>query len=159
MQLFRDLKTFAHIPCRNNLPITRDPTSTAFCSINYHLGGQLSFRDDIESLAYLLIYIVRGSLPWLALDTPSNDVLLQQKQNTTVVELCDSLPPTFATCLTYARELSFEQKPNYSFLLSLFRDLRANTPHSAPILSDDAHNFQQTYWGPSRLPFGETPHK
>ena len=35
-----------------------------FCSINSHMGLSLSRRDDLESLAYCLIYLYLGKLPW-----------------------------------------------------------------------------------------------
>lgn len=36
-----------------------------YCSINMHNGVENSRRDDIESLSYLLVYLHKGTLPWI----------------------------------------------------------------------------------------------
>ena len=33
-------------------------------SVNSHRGQTQSRRDDIESLSYLLLFLLNGSLPW-----------------------------------------------------------------------------------------------
>lgn len=104
--------------CQHSCPFVGTPS---FASINHHLGIQSSRRDDVESLAYTLIYLLRGSLPWLSSTHPalSNDAILKLKQDTTVDELCSGIPSEFATFLQYSRSLAYTAKPDYTYLCSL----------------------------------------
>jgi serine/threonine protein kinase len=58
---FRDQKTGNHIPYKNNKHFAGTPS---FASVYTHLGCEQSRRDDLESLAYILIYLGTGTLPW-----------------------------------------------------------------------------------------------
>ena len=57
-----DSTTGNHVPFCRARHLTGMP---AFALINSHLGAQLGHHDNIESLAYLLIFFLHGSLPWL----------------------------------------------------------------------------------------------
>lgn len=54
-----------HIAFTTGKPITGTPQ---FMSANMHQNKELSRRDDIESLIYVLIYLQTGSLPWFVVD-------------------------------------------------------------------------------------------
>ncbi|KAI0244976.1 kinase-like domain-containing protein, partial [Lactifluus subvellereus] len=123
-QKFRDPDTHAHIPLSNNHPLAGTPT---FTSIHSHLGFELSRRDDLESLAYVLIYLLKGSLPWIGVG--SEDVVLQLKQQISTNKLCADLPEGFALILDYSCTLAFSKKPDYALLDSYIRDIRATLPH------------------------------
>jgi casein kinase I family protein HRR25 len=117
---YRDAKTHLHIPYTENHCLTG---SAAFASINNHLGRQQSRRDDLESVAYLLIYFLRGSLPWHGSNGKLHQhVILQMKMSSPGV-WCPSCPQEFITFLDYARALPFQDKPDYTYLRKLFRDL------------------------------------
>ena len=123
---FRDPKTHIHIPYREN----KNLTGTArYASINTHLGIEQSRRDDIESLGYVLMYFLRGSLPWQGLKAATKkqkyEKISEKKMATPVEVLCRGFPMEFATYFQYCRSLRFDDKPDYSYLRKLLRDLFA----------------------------------
>ncbi|KAG2109531.1 casein kinase I isoform delta [Suillus clintonianus] len=121
-----DTATRVHIPFRQNQCLTGTP---AFASINNHLGVDLGRRDDLESLTYMLIYLLRGSLPWLISDHEklSSSSILERKVNTTIEVLCSGIPVKFASVLIYTRSLAFSEDPDYEHLRSLLCALTCST--------------------------------
>ena len=61
-----NLKNGTHIE-RKKVPET--PGNPTFASISAHEGMERSRKDDIESIAYILIYFAtQGYLPWIGID-------------------------------------------------------------------------------------------
>ena len=103
-------------------------TGTArYASINTHLGIEQGRRDDLESLGYVFIYFLKGSLPWQ--NMKAKDIkdkynkIKEKKSFIKVDELCKGLPVEFADYINYCRKLKFADKPDYSFLRNLFKNL------------------------------------
>ena len=113
-----------HIPSHDDTSLTSTPV---FASINSHQGAELSRHDDIESLAYLLIYFLWGSLPWLGVC--SVDTVLWLKWEISTEDLCSGLPIGFRLILEHACALAFIQKPDYKLLQSYIQDVRTMLPN------------------------------
>jgi len=92
--------------------------STYFASTNVLKGIEPSRRDDLESLLYILLYLMKGSLPWQYI---SKDNLpfhnINKFSNPDII--CKGLPKEIVFFLNYCRNLNFDQEPNYNFLRSL----------------------------------------
>jgi len=121
---FRDSKTHQHIMYREH----KNLTGTArYASINAHLGVEQSRRDDLESVGYVLLYFLRGSLPWQGLKAATKkqkyEKIRDKKVATPAEILGKGFPPEFTRYLNYVRSLRFTDRPDYAFLRDLFRDL------------------------------------
>jgi casein kinase I family protein HRR25 len=81
----------------------------------------------LESLGYVLMYFLRGSLPWQGLKAATKkqkyDRIMEKKMTTPTELLCRGFPSEMAIYLNCCRSLRFDDKPDYSYLRKLFRDL------------------------------------
>ena len=121
---YKDSKSGLHIPYRDKKPMVG---TTRFASINTHLGIEQSRRDDIESIGYMMVYLLKGKLPWQGLNCPDSKKLFEMvkkiKKETSLDTLCIGLPNEIITFIQYARNINFEDKPNYSYLRALLRKI------------------------------------
>lgn len=156
---YRDPRSHQHIPYREN----KNLTGTArYASINTHIGIEQSRRDDLESLGYVLMYFIRGSLPWQGLKANTKkqkyERIMDRKMSTSTEQLCKGYATEFRSYFEYCRSLRFEDRPDYAYLKRLFKELfyrkgfqydnmfdwtvlnlqqeRARTPPERPLLSN-----------------------
>ena len=99
-------------------------TGTArYASINALKGCEQSRRDDLEAIGYVLLYFLRGSLPWQGLHVNKGEdrykKILQKKKGTSAEDLCKGFPNEFVEYINYTRNLEFEADPDYKFLRGL----------------------------------------
>ena len=94
-----------------------------YVSTYIHDGSVYSRRDDIISILYVSIYLLKGTLPWCGLCPKKGDITTKEqmvyakKVNTTSAEVCEGLPALFKKLLEYAYSLYFEDKPNYLYMI------------------------------------------
>lgn len=121
---FRDQKTLHHAPYKEN----KNLTGTArYASIQSHLGIEQARRDDLESIGYLLIYFLKGTLPWQKMKANNKQEkyfkIQDKKMNTVPDIMCKGLPHQIVNFIQYARTLQYEDKPDYAFWRKSFREL------------------------------------
>ena len=117
---FRSSRTHQHI----KFSVNKKLTGTArYASINALRGCEQSRRDDLEAIGYVLMYFLRGSLPWQGLHVNKGEdrykKILVKKKGTSAEELCKTFPNEFAEYINYTRNLEFEADPDYKFLRGL----------------------------------------
>jgi len=90
------------------------------------MGLSLSRRDDLESLAYCLIFMYLGKLPWSSRGSngKSRENVLNSK-----IEFCsigkglNIIHQNFGKILDYVTKLQFEERPNYKYLKDLIKGI------------------------------------
>ena len=100
-----------------------------YISTHIHSGNMASRRDDLISLGYMFIYLLKGKLPWQNLKDDSNrsEFIKQTKMNIPLDTLCHGIPKEFQIFLQYVYKLSFDETPNYFILKNLFSNFQLDT--------------------------------
>ena len=90
-----------------------------YASVNAHGGCTMSRRDDLENLAYVIIFLAnRGDLPWMGIKAANKrqkyEKIYEKKVSVRPERLCRGLPDVFVRYLRYCKELEFAERPNYT---------------------------------------------
>lgn len=112
-----------HIPFRENKPFIG---TTRYASIAAHRGIEIARKDDLESLGYVCVFLLKGILPWQNLTVPEkekNKKVGDMKQSLTPDKLCEDLPEEFKHYFNYLKSLKFAEEPDYNFLRRLLQDI------------------------------------
>lgn len=102
--------------CCSGCPLSRltaagaAPPCLLACSVHAHLGRTASRRDDLESLAYTLLFLLRGRLPWQGYQGDNKGFLVCKKKMATSPELlCRYTPPPFRQFTEAVVNLKFDE--------------------------------------------------
>ena len=113
-----------HIPFKDGGKLVG---TARYASINSHAGFQLSRRDDLISLGYILVYFAKGKLPWQKVKGKSKEEkyhnIMKLKKGLGSSVICAGLPKEFQVYLDYCSNLTFDEKPDYAYLRGLFKNL------------------------------------
>lgn len=123
---FIDPKTGKHIPYRDGKSLTG---TARYASLNTHIGQEQSRRDDIESIAFVMVYFLKGELPWQGVPAADRDEkykkIKEKKIDTPITELARGLPHQFLRFFELVRNIGFEDAPDYIALRTLLAEMFA----------------------------------
>ena len=124
---YRSSKTLEQYPYIKKKKLTG---TARYASIHALEEMEQSRRDDLESVGYVLMYFLRGNLPWQGLKIKSKEdrykKILDKKKETTSEQLCKNFPDEFREYLEYSRNLEYTEDPKYEKLRNQFYDLVCN---------------------------------
>ncbi|CAD8133365.1 unnamed protein product [Paramecium octaurelia] len=139
-KLYRD-NNLKHAPFKEGRSFVG---TTRYASIAAHKGQELGRKDDLESLIYIDILLLKGTLPWQNILGQNNKERQKQvgekKMKMTPTEICIDLPIEFSKALEYIKSLQYQSDPDYDYLIQLFRKLA----QSRRIEYDDVYDWTQS---------------
>jgi len=118
---YRSSKTLIQYPYVKRKKLTG---TARYASIHALEEMEQSRRDDLESVGYVLMYFLRGSLPWQGLRIKTKEdrykKILEKKKETTSEVLCKNFPEEFKYYVEYTKNLGYTEDPDYDKLRNNF---------------------------------------
>ena len=115
---FRSSRTLKQFPLIKRHSLTG---TARYASINALQGYEQSRRDDLESAMYVLMFFLRGNLPWQNIKIKGkHDKYLKicnKKKEISSKELGKNFPSEFAELLEYFKNLGYTEDPDYEMCL------------------------------------------
>ncbi|KAG2600643.1 casein kinase 1-like protein HD16 [Panicum virgatum] len=137
---WKDSATGLHVDYDQRPDVFRG--TVRYASVHAHLGRIGSRRDDLESLAYTVVFLLRGRLPWQGYQGENKGFLVCKKKMATSPEsLCCFCPQPFREFVEYVVNLKFDEEPNYAKCVSLFDSVVGPNPDIRPINTDGAQKL------------------
>ena len=124
---FRSSRTLKQYPLIKRKSLTG---TARYASINALQGYEQSRRDDLESAGYVLMYFLRGDLPWQNIKIKGKKdkyaKICNKKKEVSSQELCKNFPIEFAQILDYFKNLGYTEDPNYEMCCKKMVDVLEN---------------------------------
>ena len=134
---YREEYTNFHIPLRQNIKLTG---TLRYASCNGINKKELSRRDDMESIGYLFIYLLKGSLPWQGLKIKQKSEKFSKIREIKMTigsdKLCEGLPDEFREYIDLVKNLEFEEEPDYDRYTNIFNELFKKKEYTKDYLYD-----------------------
>jgi serine/threonine protein kinase len=109
-----------HIEMRKERPIIGTPN---YVSLNIHDGIEPSRRDDLESIGYIMMFLLYNKLPWNDLISEFqfsySEIMNSIKLKKQYIIYDNDVPIQIRTYIKYCRELEFKENPNYKYLKTI----------------------------------------
>lgn len=122
---FKDPITKEHYHYKENRRFVGTPR---YASVNTHIGIKQSRRDDLESIAYVLIFFLKSELPWQGVKAKTKsekkEKIKLSKISTDIKQLCENLPNQIFEFLSYTKNLGYYEEPNYNLLVSVLESIK-----------------------------------
>lgn len=116
---FRDQNTRLFLPYKESVSMVG---TIRYSSLNSHLGIDQTRRDDLQSICYMLIYFLKGQLPWQGLafehKFEKDHMIMDCKLKLSPSKLCKNLPEEISNVFQYIKGLDYYQDPDYRFIIS-----------------------------------------
>ena len=111
---YRSSKTLKQNPYMKKKKLTG---TARYASIHAMEEMEQSRRDDLEAVSYVIMYFIRGNLPWQGLKLKSNEdryqKILEKKKEISTEELCAEYPKVFYEFVKYSKGLKYSEEPKY----------------------------------------------
>ncbi|PBK65319.1 kinase-like protein [Armillaria solidipes] len=128
---FEISKPISHGPPSKYDPLKDRKTimwSLYWASLNSNNGVDLAPREDLESLAYIALFLIRGHFPWkprprLESQLRSQEIIWIMKSSCSGKDLSSGFPVEVGDLLDYSCPLDFNQLPDYETSRRIFAGL------------------------------------
>ena len=134
---FRSSRTLKQFPLTKRKSLTG---TARYASINALQGYEQSRRDDLESAGYVLMFLLRGNLPWQNIKIKGKHdkyaKICNKKKEVSSKELGKDFPSQFAEVLEYFKNLGYTEDPNYEMCWKKMVDVIENEEESFDYIYD-----------------------